>query len=480
MKPGEHRGGAAGESAEPSAATALAPASASEPTEPPAPSEPTSPPAGGVGELVDHLFRHSAGQMVATLTRIFGPHNLSLAEEVVQDALVRAIETWPHRGVPENPRAWLMQVARNRALDRLRREATQARKADLLAAEPSNALAPFAPNAPMPRLDPLDPMAPMTLLDPGAPGADDRLVMILMCCHPALAREVQVALTLKTVGGFSVEEIARAFLLRSATVAQRLVRAKRLLRERRIAFELPARGLGPRIDSALETIYLLFNEGYAATAGDDLVRSDLCGEAVRLASILAEHPATSRPEVHALLALMLFQASRLPARCDAEGALVLLADQDRRLWDRALIGRALGHLERCATGERATAYHLEAGIAACHAMAPSYAETDWAQILALYDDRLALAPSPVVVLNRAVALSMVEGPRAGIEALAQVAADTRLRDYYLLPATLADLWLRCGEPQAAAAFYRRALELSCSEPERRFLLRRLAACEPCS
>jgi RNA polymerase sigma-70 factor (ECF subfamily) len=404
---------------------------------------------GAVGELVDHLFRHSAGQMVATLTRMLGPHNLSLAEEVVQDALVRAIETWPHRGVPENPRGWLMQVARNRALDLLRREATLARKAGLLAADPAAA----------------------------APWADDSLVMILMCCHPSLAREAQVALTLKTVGGFSVDEIARAFLVRAATVAQRLVRAKRLLRERRIAFALPARGLGPRIDSALETIYLMFNEGYAATAGDDLVRSDLCGEAVRLATILAEHPATSRPEVHALLALMLFQASRLPARTDSDGALALLADQDRERWDQALIGRALRHLERSATGERRTAYHLEAGIAACHALAPSYAETDWAQILALYDDRLQLAPSPVVVLNRAVALSMVAGPRAGIAALSQVAEDPRLSDYYLLPATLADLWLRCGDRQAAAAFYRRALELPCNEPERRFLRRRLATCE---
>src|SRR5579864_4792915 len=456
----------------------------------PAPAAPAAPPAagdagaagpaaaGGVGELVDHLFRHSAGQMVATLTRMLGPQNLSLAEEVVQDALVRAIETWPHRGVPENPRGWLMQVARNRALDCLRRDATRARKAGELAAEPVNAPAPMAP------MDPMAPMtstraqtSPATLLDPEGSGADDTLVMILMCCHPALAREAQVALTLKTVGGFSVDEIARAFLLRPAAVAQRLVRAKRLLRERRIAFELPARGLGARIGSALETIYLMFNEGYAATAGDDLVRSDLCGEAVRLAAILADHPATTLPEVHALLALMLFQASRLPARCDAEGALVLLADQDRRRWDRALIGRALGHLERCAAGGRATAYHLEAGIAACHAMAPSYAATDWAQILALYDDRLALAPSPVVVLNRAVALSMVQGPRAGIAALAAVADDPHLRGYYLLPATLADLWLRCGDRQTAAAHYRRALELPCSEPERRFLLRRLAACE---
>jgi RNA polymerase sigma-70 factor (ECF subfamily) len=435
------------------------------------------PAAGGVGELVDHLFRHSAGQMVATLTRMLGPQNLSLAEEVVQDALVRAIEIWPHRGVPENPRAWLMQVARNRALDCLRRDASRARQAGALAAEAVNAPA---------ALPPMAPMAPMTLttpanpLDPEASGADDTLVMILMCCHPALAREAQVALTLKTVGGFSVDEIARAFLLRPTAVAQRLVRAKRLLRERRIAFELPARGLGARIDSALETMYLMFNAGYAATAGDDLVRSDLCGEAVRLATILADHPATSLPEVHALLALMLFQASRLPARCDAEGALVLLADQDRGRWDRALIGRALGHLERCAAGGRATAYHLEAGIAACHAMAPSYAATDWAQILALYDDRLGLAPSPVVVLNRAVALSMVQGPRAGIAALAEVADDPRLRGYYLLPATLADLWLRCGDRLTAAAHYRRALELPCSEPERRFLLRRLAACETCS
>ena len=350
--------------------------------EPPAPATPSTSGAsgvagaGGVGELVDHLFRHSAGQMVATLTRMLGPQNLSLAEEVVQDALVRAIETWPHRGVPENPRGWLMQVARNRALDCLRRDATRARKAGVLAAEPVN-----APTA----LASMTPTTPANPLDPDASGADDTLVMILMCCHPALAREAQVALTLKTVGGFSVDEIARAFLLRPAAVAQRLVRAKRLLRQRRIAFELPARGLGARIGSALETMYLMFNEGYAATAGDDLVRSDLCGEAVRLATILADHPATSLPEVHALLALMLFQASRLPARCDAEGALVLLADQDRRRWDRALIGRALGHLERCAAGERATAYHLEAGIAACHAMAPSYAATDWAQILALYD-----------------------------------------------------------------------------------------------
>jgi RNA polymerase sigma-70 factor (ECF subfamily) len=422
-------------------------------------------PAGAaVGELVDHLFRHSAGQMVATLTRMLGPHNLSLAEEVVQDALVRAIETWPYRGVPENPRGWLMQVARNRALDHLRRDATLARKAGLLAAATAAAAAPAGTGG-------------EELALPAAPWADDSLAMILMCCHPALGREAQVALTLKTVGGFSVDEIARAFLLRATTVAQRLVRAKRLLRERHIAFELPARGLGPRIDSALETTYLLFNEGYAATAGDDLVRSDLCGEAVRLATILAEHPATSRPEVHALLALMLFQASRLPARTDGEGALMLLADQDRQRWDRALIGRALRHLELCAAGERRTAYHLEAGIAACHALAPSYSATDWEQILALYDDRLKLDSSPVVVLNRAVALSMVAGPRAGIGSLSEVAADPRLRGYYLLPATLADLWLRCGERRVAAAFYRRALELPCNEPERRFLRRRLAACE---
>ena len=458
MEPGTHRGRAAAAAAD----------------EPPAPAPPSIGEADGVGELVDHLFRHTAGQMVATLTRMLGPRNLSLAEEVVQDALVRAIETWPHRGVPENPRGWLMQVARNRALDCLRRETSHARKAGVLAAEPTNAPAPMAPMTPMALT------TPANSLDPLASGADDTLVMILMCCHPALAREAQVALTLKTVGGFSVDEIARAFLLRPATVAQRLVRAKRLLRERRIAFELPARGLGARIVSALETMYLMFNEGYAATAGDDLVRSDLCGEAVRLATILADHPATSLPEVHALLALMLFQASRLPARCDAEGALVLLADQDRGRWDRALIGRALGHLERCAAGKRATAYHLEAGIAACHAMAPSYAATDWAQILALYDDRLALAPSPVVVLNRAVALSMVQGPRAGIAALAEVADDPHLRGYYLLPATLADLWLRCGDRQTAAAHYRCALELPCSEPERRFLLRQLAACGACS
>jgi RNA polymerase sigma-70 factor, ECF subfamily len=423
--------------------------------------------AGAVGELVEHLFRHSAGQMVSTLTRIFGARNLSLAEEVVQEALVRAIETWPYRGVPDNPQGWLMQVARNRALDRLRRESALARKAGLLLPAADGAPA-AAPAAAMPADDELERAL--------APLPDDTLVMILLCCHPALSREAQVALTLKTVGGFSVEEIARAFLLRPATVAQRLVRAKRLLRERRVAFALPARRLGSRIGSALETLYLLFNEGYAASAGDDLVRFDLCGEALRLAGILAEHPATRRPEVHALLALLLFQASRLPARLDGEGALVLLADQDRGRWDRWLIGRALRQLELSAAGERASSYHLEAGVAACHALAPSWAETDWRQILALYDDLLRLAPSPVVALNRAVALGMVEGPRAGIEALSRVAEEPRLQGYYLLPATLADLWLRCGERQTAAAFYRRALALPCSEPERRFLRGRLAAC----
>jgi RNA polymerase sigma-70 factor (ECF subfamily) len=409
-------------------------------------------------ELVDHLFRRSAGQMVSTLTRIFGSRNLSLAEEVVQEALVRAIETWPHRGIPENPAGWLMQVARNRALDRLRRESRLHRK-----------------------LAELGGLGELGEVRGSGPEPDDTLSMLLMGCHPLLPPETRVTLTLKTVGGFGVEEIARALLLRPATVAQRLVRAKRLIRERKISFALPARGLTSRLASALEVLYLLFNEGYAAHGGDNLVRAELCEEAIRLASLLAAHSATGRPEVHALLALFLLQASRLPARSDSAGALVLLADQDRGRWDRGMIAAGLRHLERCAQGKRRTSYHLEAGIAACHAVAASSAATDWAQILALYDELLAANPSPVVALNRAVALSMVAGPQAGLAAIAgiaELAGHAQLATYYLLPATRGDLWLKCGERERAASCYRQALALPCSEPERRFMFQRLEDCAP--
>jgi RNA polymerase sigma-70 factor (ECF subfamily) len=410
---------------------------------------------GGVGPLVDHLFRHSAGRMVAVLARRLGAERLDLAEEVVQEALLRALATWPYRGVPDNPTGWLFQVARHRALDLLRREDVLRAKLEALGAEWSPVTTTVAPG-----------------------GVDDELAMILMCCHPALPRAARVALTLKTVGGFGVDEIAAALLTRPASVAQRLVRAKRRLRAERIELTIPpADVLSLRLESVLEVLYLLFNEGYTAHGGDNLVRGELCGEAIRLARIVVAHPPTDRPPVHALLALMLLQASRLPARADAAGDLLLLPEQDRSRWDLRAIAEGLGHLDRAAEGDTLTVYHVEAAIAACHAAAPDEASTDWPYVLQLYDDLIALKPSPVVALNRAIALAMVDGPAAGLRALEPLTRHRALARYHLLPSAQGALWRRAGAPGTAARYYRAALARPCSTPERRFLERRLAECE---
>jgi RNA polymerase sigma-70 factor (ECF subfamily) len=301
--------------------------------------------------------------------------------------------------------------------------------------------------------------------------------MMFMCCHPALPPPARVALTLKTVGGFSVDEIAAAFLAEPETIAQRLVRAKRQIREQAISIEIPPEGeIGARLDSVLEVLYLLFNEGYSAHGGPNLTRAELCGEAIRLGEILGANSATDLPAVHALLALMLLQASRLPARVDETGDLLLLAEQDRSAWDRALIARGLGHLERAASGDRITAYHVEAAIAATHAVADDEASTDWVGIVRHYDDLLELKPSPVVELNRAIALAKAEGTAAGIEALERIEGDAALARYYLLPAALGRLWLEAGEPERAARYYEEALTRPTSAPERRFLERQLARC----
>jgi len=411
----------------------------------------------GADLAVDHLFRQQSGKMVATLTRVFGSRRLDLAEEVVQDALVKALELWPFQGVPENPSAWLIQVARNRALDVIRREASLAGKIPELArAFPE-------------RAEPLG-------FD-SDPFADDQLAMMFLCSHPRLARETRVALTLKTVAGFSVREIARAFLAQEATIAQRLVRGKRQIREESISFEMPEGGeLRERLDSVLEVLYLIFNEGYTAHEGESLLRADLCEEAIRLGSMVAGHAATDQPKGHALLALLLLQASRLPARVDESGDLFLLQDQDRGKWDRRLIAEGMHHLERCAEGDEVGSYHLQAGIAAEHAIAPSYAETDWKRVTELYDSLNELEPSPVVALNGAIALSRWKGPRAGLGALAFIEQEPALSRYHLLPAALGELWNECGEREKAAAYYRAALECQCTEPERRFLTKRLEEC----
>lgn len=408
--------------------------------------------------LVDHLFRHSAGQMVATLTRVFGAEHLSLAEEVVQDALIAAMQQWALRGVPENPRGWLFQVARNRALDQLRREST------LRAKEPE------VVSAFLERLSDDEPRFAHEL-------RDDQLRMMLMCGHPAIPKESRIALTLKTVGGFSVDEIARAFLTKKETIAQRLVRAKRLIRDERIPMEIPSRAeLPARLESLLEVLYLLFNEGYSAHTGDDLVRTELCFEAIRLVRQLVDHPASTSPEAHALLALMLMQGARLPARVDSAGELATLEEQDRALWDQGLLAEGLRELGRSAAGERLTAYHVEAAIASYHAIAPSFEETDWDAIVAHYDELYELKQTPVVALNRAVAVAMAHGPEAGLAEIAKVSSHPALRDYLPLPVAAGELCLRAGDRERAAEHFARALELPATLPEKRFLLRKLAAC----
>ncbi|MEO8372295.1 MAG: sigma-70 family RNA polymerase sigma factor [Candidatus Solibacter sp.] len=390
------------------------------------------------GELIDHLFRHQAGRMVSTLTRILGPRHLQLAEDVVQEALIKALELWPHRGVPANPAAWLIEVARNRAIDALRRESSLAEKACELA-----------------RLT-------VSACSPGAETMDDQLAMIFLCCHPDVPRDSRVALTLKTVCGFGTGEIARAFLIQETTAAQRIVRAKRLVRDLRFALPESAE-LAARRESVLEVLYLMFNEGYTRHA------ADLAEEAVRLARLVADHDATAAPEADALLALFLLLSARGPARLDQHGDPFLLTDQDRGLWDRARISEGLRRLDRAARGDHMSQYHVEAGIAAAHATAPTFDATDWPFIVHLYDQLYALNPSPVIALNRAVAISRAEGPAAGLEALAAIERHPSLARYHLLPATQARLHEELGNQDRAAEFYRQAWECAPEGPDRRFL-----------
>jgi RNA polymerase sigma-70 factor (ECF subfamily) len=394
--------------------------------------------------LVDHLFRRETGRIIATLTRVFGVKNLALVEDVVQEALVRALELWPFEGVPDNPPAWLIQVAKNKALDRLRREVNFAGKVYMLAP-------PVAEQAPL------------------QPFGDDEVAMLFLCSHPSLAPEARIALTLKLAGGFGVKEIARAFLAEESTIAQRLVRAKRQIREEGLTFEMPGDSeLPERLESVLSVLYLIFNEGYGA------LREDLCGEAIRMARLVAGHWVTAQPAAYALLSLFLLQSSRFAARMDPGGALLLLGDQDRTKWDRRRIDEGLIWLDRSAAGDVLTAYHLEAGIAAAHAIAPDVASTDWPQVVRMYDQLFELKPSPVVALNRAVAIARVDGPRAGIEEIERIrCGQAGLQRYYLTHASLGALWRELNEEEKARGHFKQALECSCSEVERQFLEQRL-------
>ncbi|MGV9402295.1 RNA polymerase sigma factor [Streptomyces sp. NPDC003667] len=404
---------------------------------------------------IETVFRLESPRVVAGVARIV--RDVGIAEELAQDALVAALERWPRDGVPDNPGAWLMATARHRAVDLVRRRETYARK-----------LAEIGRNLPAaaPPLEPADPDD----ID------DDLLRLVFTTCHPVLSPEARIALTLRLLGGLSTAEIARAHLVPEATVAQRIVRAKRTLATRNVAFEVP---YGPdreaRLGSVLDVIYLIFNEGYAATTGDDLLRPGLCEDALRLARLLSGLM-PKEPEVHGLTALLEFQASRTAARTAPDGTPVLLKDQNRRRWNRMLIARgirALARADATATGAPGP-YALQAAIAACHAHAYSYAETDWRAIATLYTLLAARAPSPVVELNRAVAVSMAEGPAEALELVDALAGEPALRDYHLLPSVRADLLARLGRPAEARTEFERAASLTRNERERALLLRRAA------
>jgi RNA polymerase sigma factor (sigma-70 family) len=411
---------------------------------------------------IDAVWRIESAKVIAGLTRIVG--DVGIAEELAQDALVAALERWPESGIPRNPGAWLMATAKHRAIDHVRRDRMLARKHDLLGyeleAEQERAV---------PDLD--------AALDDQV--GDDLLRLVFIACHPVLSTEARVALTLRLLGGLTTEEIARAFLVPVPTIAQRIVRAKRTLSEAHVPFEVP-RGaeLTARVASVLEVIYLIFNEGYSATAGDDWMRPNLCEEALRLGRIVAEL-APVEPEVHGLVALMEIQASRMRARVGPGGEPVLLLDQDRARWDQLLIGRGLAALERAAAlGGASGPYALQAAIAACHARARTAEETDWPRIAALYDALAQLTPSPVVELNRAVAVAMAFGPAAGLELVDALTGEKALASYHLLPSVRGDLLFKLGRLDEARQEFVRAAGLTRNAREQALLLERAAACGP--
>jgi RNA polymerase sigma factor (sigma-70 family) len=407
---------------------------------------------------IEAVWRIESARLVAGLARMV--QDVGLAEDLAQDALVAALEKWPGDGVPDNPGAWLMATAKNRAIDRMRRESNFQSMQEEIARE-TGAL--FA----MERSD-FEAAADEEI-------GDDLLALIFTCCHPLLSNEARVALTLRLLGGLTTPEIARAFLVSEATVAQRLVRAKKTLREARVPFEVP-RGaeLAERLPSVLEVVYLVFNEGYAASAGEDWVRRDLCEEALRLGRILAEL-APREPEVHGLIALLEIQASRLAARHGPSGEPILLLEQDRGRWDPLLIVRGRRALERAEQLPGPLGpYGLQAAIAACHARAIRAEETDWVKIAALYDALAQVQPSPVVELNRAVAIGMAFGPKAGLALLDEVKDEKVLADNHLLPSVRGDLLQKAGRPEEAASEFRRAAELTENKRERELLLSRAA------
>lgn len=414
-------------------------------------------PAASPSQVVEHFFRHETGRLHGVLTRMLGPGNLSLVEDVAQGAMLQAMRTWSIGGVPPNPSAWITRVAINLARDTLRHRRMSAGKE-------TNIITHFEQMMP----------AAATVGEGEHEIRDDALRLMFVCCHPSLSPDAQVVLALKVLCGFSTGEIARAFLSSEAAIEKQLTRTKQRIRDANIAFEIPeGEELTARLDGVLAALYLLFNEGYKASAGERLLREELCHEAVRLTSLLAAHPAGRTPRSRALLALMLLTAARFPSRVDERGDLLRLDDQDRSKWDQALIARGLVELVEAAEGSDLSEYHLQAGIAAIHCTAADYASTDWARILRHYDELNRIKPSPIVALNRAVAVAHLHGPQAGLDAIAAIPQRDRLDSHYLLHAVVGELQWRLKNDRAAAESFRRALQLASVGPEQLYLTRML-------
>jgi RNA polymerase sigma factor (sigma-70 family) len=415
-----------------------------------------------IHDLVDHFFRHQSAKLAAVLTRVFGLQNLELVEDVVQSALVEALEVWKIRGVPENPAAWMYRVARNKALDVIRRQQVADR---------------FGPKWVLWRETTSGPVQ-IDRLFLANEIADSQLRMIFACCHPQLPEESQISLALKTLCGFSTAEIARALLTTETNAKKRVARAKRKFLDKEVEFEVPAGdALEARLDSVHSVLYLLFNEGYSSSHPDELIRRDLCAEAMRLCLFLFNHPASRNPETAALLALMLLHAARFDARLDESSNILLLEEQDRTRWNREIIAQGVYYLNESASGSRVSRYHLEAAIAAEHSLAPTFPGTNWRAILTLYDDLIRIYPSPIHELNRAIALAQIAGSDAGITAIRGIRDLDSLDDYHLLHATLGEFHLRAGRLDEARRCFLRSMECTVSLSEQRLLERKLHNCD---
>lgn len=410
--------------------------------------------------LVDHFFRHEAGKMVSYLTRVFGLGRLELAEDVVQDTLCRALEMWPLHGLPENPSAWLMRVARNRAIDLLRRD---------------NQFRDFVPELVQQLKLREEQSGEMPAFEKQI--QDDHLRMMFSCCHPELSTEVQVTLILKTLCGFSVSEIAHALLATEDSIEKRLGRARKVLRRSGSLVEItnPSE-ISVRLDAVYQAIYLLFNEGYHGSRSEQTVREELCFEAMRLALFLSDHPEGAKPRTHALLALLCFHAARLAGRIDDDGGLIQLEMQNRAKWDHDLIGRGFHFLEKASAGNELSEYHVEAAIAALHCAAVTYEKTEWLKILELYNTLYRIKPSPIVALNRAVAKGKALGPENGLAEIAKIPDAARLKGYPFYPAAQGEFELLAGRPAEAAKYFIQAMHLARTQSESNFFALKLKAC----